>query len=279
MEPAGPRPNVLIVGGFMTIPPNYWPLRRRLLKRGAARVDIARLWPPDWAIAGVLGFGPILRRTGKAIARTYIEAGRQPIIVVAHSGGGIAARLAMSHEPFHGRIAAVSEAVGCLVTLGTPHGLADLANRYRHAGHEATSFLDRVTPGAWFAPRTSYLTVGSSYRQAALPGLAGRVAGEVFSMVVGSDTGDPAGDGIVPSAAVHLPGAEQLTYEDARHGHLGSNWYGAQRMVDRWWPLALRLWEEALAARERGVGPIGPRDEDAARQLDPGLLTGSGPRP
>jgi hypothetical protein len=243
------RPNVLIVGGFMTIPPNYWPLRRRLLKRGAGRVDIAQLWPPDWTIAGVLGFGPLMRRTGKAIAATYRAGGRRPIIVIGHSGGGIAARLAMSSEPFHGRHAAVAEAVGCLVTLGTPHGLAQLPNRYRHAGHEAAAFLDRTTPGAYFAPRTSYLTVGSSYREAAYPGLAGRLAGEVFSMVVGSDTADPAGDGIVPSAASHLPGAEQLTYDDVRHGHLGSDWYGAEKMVDRWWTPAVQLWRAALEAR------------------------------
>jgi hypothetical protein len=243
------RPNVLIVGGFMTVPPNYWPMRRRLLRRGAARVDIAPLWPPDWAIAGLLGFGPLLRRTGRAIAGSYRAGGRRPIIVVAHSGGGIATRLAMSSEPFHGRVAGVAEAVGCLVTLGTPHGLAQLDNRYWHAGHEAAAFLDRLTPGAYFAPRTSYLTVGSSYREAALPGVAGRVVGEVFTTIVGSDTAVAAGDGLVPSAAVHLPGAEQITFEDARHGHIGSNWYGADQMIDRWWPRAVALWQDALEAR------------------------------
>lgn len=247
------RPSVLIVGGFMTVPPNYWPLRRRLLERGAQRVDIAPLWPPDWAIAGMLGFGPLMRRTGKAIARTYIEAGRRPIIVIGHSGGGIAARLAMSPEKFNGRLAGVAEAVGCLVTLGTPHDLAQLDNRYRHAGHDAAAFLDRVTPGAHFAPRTSYLTVGSSHPGAKFPGLAGRLAGEVFSMIVGADSAVPSGDGIVPTSAVHLPGAEQLTYDDARHGHIGRSWYGAAEIVDRWWPVAQRLWREALDVRREGL--------------------------
>jgi hypothetical protein len=262
-----PRPSVLIVGGFMTVPPNYWPLRQRLLRRGAGRVDIAPLWPPDWAIAGVLGFGPLLRRTGRAIERTYRLSGRKPIIVVAHSGGGIAARLAMSPQPFNGRLAAVAEAVGCVVTLGTPHGLAHLPNRYRHAGHEAAEFLDRVTPGAYFAPRTAYLTVGSSYREASLPGPIGRSAAEFFSMIVGSDTNAESGDGIVPSASVHLPGARQLTFADARHGHIGRNWYGADTIVDRWWPAAEGLWREALAARADG--------RQAAHQPEP-VLTLSG---
>jgi hypothetical protein len=253
------RPSVLIVGGFATAPPNYWPMRRRLLRRDVERVDIAPLWPPDWAVAGILGFGPVLRRTGRAITRTYHAGGRRPIIVIAHSGGGIAARLAMSHEPFHGRLAGVADAVGCLVTLGTPHGLARLANRYHHAGHEAVAFLDSSTPGAYFAPRTAYLTVGSSFPSAALTGAVGRLSNEVFSMVVGPET-NATGDGIVPVAAAHLAGATQHTYDDVRHGMIGSPWYGDDRVIDRWWPVALRLWREALEARSdvRSLTDIGP---------------------
>lgn len=246
------RPSVLIVGGAMTAPPNYWPMRRRLLRRGAARVDIAPLWPPDWILAGLLGFGLLMRRTGRAIARTYIAADRQPIIVIGHSGGGIAARLAMAGVPFHGRKAAVAEAVGCLVTLGTPHMLAEVPNRYYHAGHDAVAFLERETPGAHFAPRTSYLTVGSSYRDAPFRGAVGWLADEIFAMVVGRDE-QRSGDGIVPATAVHLNGAEQLTYKDVRHGHIGTPWYGDEQVIERWWPDALRLWRHALEAREGGL--------------------------
>lgn len=247
------NPAVLIVGGFMTSPPNYWPLRRRLLRRGAAHVDIAPLWPPDWAIAGTLGFGPILRRTGRAIQRTWRAGGRRPIIVIGHSGGGIAARLAMSPVPFSGRLAAVGEMVGGLVTLGTPHRLFELENRYQHAGHIAAAFLERETPGAYFAPRTSYLTVGSRLRDAGGAGPVGRAFEEVFSVIVGHDTAF-AGDGIVPAAAVHLEGAEQLTFDDASHGFLGNRWYGAESIVDRWWPRAVALWREALTARREQTG-------------------------
>jgi hypothetical protein len=53
----------------------------------------------------------------------------------------------------------------------------------------------------------------------------------------------------VPYAAVHLDGATQLTYEDVRHGMVGAPWYGDDVMLDRWWPVALDLWNAALAAR------------------------------
>jgi hypothetical protein len=242
------QPHVLIVGGFMTVPFNYVPLQRRLLARGAASVTIEQLWPMDWAVASLWGMAHVMRRTKASILRAYDAANGQPIIVVSHSGGGIATRLAMSRTPFEGQRGGVAAAVGCLVTLGTPHGLGRLANRYRHAGHIAVEFLDRESPGAFFAPRTAYLSVGSDYKQAAFTGPFGRLAEEVFAMVVGDDA-VRAGDGIVPFAAVHLDGAQQLSFNDARHGHIGSNWYGAARIVDRWWPAAVGLWEGALATR------------------------------
>jgi hypothetical protein len=249
-------PRVLLVGGFLTLPLNYWPLRRRLLARGAAGVDIAPIWPLDWALATVLGMAPVVRRTRLAIMRAYQAADREPIIVIGHSGGGIAARLAMSSVPFYGQRGGVAEAVGCLVTLGSPHGLARLPNRYHHAGHEAVEFLDRESPGSFFAPRTAYLSVGSSYEQAAFGGVVGRLAEEIFSVIVGNDA-VRAGDGIVPFSAVHLEGATQLSFSDARHGHIGANWYGADGVVDRWWPQAEKLWQGALEARLADAAPAG----------------------
>lgn len=250
-------PPVLIVGGLLTVPANYWPLRRRLMSRGAGRVDIAAVWPVDWALGSVLGMGVVMRRTRRAIVRAYLAAERQPLIVVGHSGGGIAARMAMSRAPFHGQRGGVAHAVGCLVTLGAPHGLATLANRYRHAGHEAAEFLDRESPGAFFAPRTSYLTVGADYPLAPFPGPLGAAANRVFSVIVG-DGATSGGDGIVPLSVVHLDGAEQLTLSDARHGHIGANWYGSDAIVDRWWPRAVELWHAALAERRAPVDRRGP---------------------
>jgi hypothetical protein len=261
------RPTVLIVGGFMTVPANYWPLRRRLLRRGAGDVRIAPIWPIDWALAAVLGLGPIMRRTRKAILRAYHSAGDQPTIVVAHSGGGIAARLAMSATPFHGRPGGAAEAVGCLVTLGTPHQLAGLASRYRHAGHEACAFLDRESPGASFAPRTAYLSVGSRYPMAGLPGIFGQAVRGAFSVIIGGEA-QADGDGIVPLSAVHLAGAEQMTYDDARHGHIGANWYGSDAIVDRWWPAAVRLWRAALEERAAG-GTEAARSDAPPRFIAP----------
>jgi hypothetical protein len=173
--------------------------------------------------------------------------------VVGHSAGGILSRLAMSPEPFAGRRAAVADAIGCLVTLGTPHDLHRAVVPYAHRGIEAARFLAEHTPGAFFAPATAYLTVGSDLvHPVSAPGRHrwDRARGGLFRGIVGSAL-PGGGDGIVSVAAAHLPEARQLTYSDIRHGHIGGPWYGDDLAVDRWWPLAVELWRGALSVRAR----------------------------
>jgi hypothetical protein len=227
-------------------------MRRRVLARGAASVSIAPVHVPDWLAAGVVGFGPLLVRVGRAIAKTHRAGGGRPILVVGHSAGGILARLAMSPVPFRGRRAAVADAVGALVTLGTPHGLARAPLPYAHQGLTAVRFLDAVTPGAFFAPRTAYLTVGSDLvrpEEAPARWLWDRLRGRAFTHLVGPH-GALGGDGIVQLEASQLAGAEHTTFHDVRHGHIGGPWYGDDEIIERWWPRAVEAWRGALAARE-----------------------------
>lgn len=278
---AGGAPHVLIVGGFLTEPFNYWPMRRRLLERGTAGVSIAPLHLPDWLAAGLVGFGPMLAKLGGAIRRAEAESGGRPLLVVAHSGGGIVTRLTMSEVAFRGRRGAVAPSIGALVTLGTPHGLARCGVRAAHSGIVAARFLDRHCPGCFFAPTTAYLTVGSDFVRPdrLVQGTAAhgrrtshghrrtpnsrwrrirpltwwdRLLTSAFDGIVGPLPPE-GGDGIVPAAAAHLPGAEQLTFHDVRHGHIGGPWYGDDEIIDRWWPRAVDLWHGALAARESAL--------------------------
>jgi len=276
VTPGSPRdaPHVLIVGGFLTEPFNYWPMQRRLSARGAASVSIAPLHVPDWLAAGLTGFGPMLSRLAGAIRRTEAAGGGEPLLVVAHSGGGIATRLAMSEVPFRGHRGAVAGSIGALVTLGTPHGLADSRVRSAHSGVVAARFLDRHCPGTCFAPTTAYLTVGSDFvRPDALVEGRGARGGRVspltwwdrllrqgFEGIVGALPPE-GGDGIVSAAAAHLPGAERLTFHDVRHGHIGGPWYGDDQIIDRWWPRAVDLWRVALAARDAAATPGLDRSE------------------
>lgn len=258
-EPAAPAaaPTVLLIGGFLTAPFNYWRVRRRLLERGAGRVVIAPLWPMDWAAASLFGFGPMLAKTRRALLAAWRHGGEQPIMVVAHSGGGLVARLTTVPIPLHGRRGGTAGAIAAIVTLGTPHRLRSGPPWPRHAGHRLVDFLDAQVPGATFAPRTSYLVLGSRAvpplgcraRDPWTRRLAARVIAEVSAALVGPWARDHAGDGIVPAAATQLGSAPAIVFDDVLHGYIGSPWYGDGSIIDRWWPEALRLWEAALAAR------------------------------
>jgi hypothetical protein len=242
---------VLIVGGFLTEPFQYGPLRERLLRQGAASVAIANVHAVDWLAAGLAGLGPLLVRTGLAIRRAHRAAGGRPLLVVGHSGGGILVRLALSPKPFDGRRADVRDAVAALVTLGTPHGLARASVAWRHPGVTAAAFLDGVPQTAPGDPRVGFVTVGSSavpsIDPTAAPLLA-RLANLPFRTVVGP-IGEEGGDGIVDAGLQHLPGAIQLRLDDATHGTLGDRWYGDAAIVERWWPIARAAWVAALDAR------------------------------
>ncbi len=200
--PGEPRPSVLIVGGFATCrrsttgrcAAGCWP-------RGVARVDIAPLWTPDWALATVLGFGSVLRRTGgRSCARTS-PADARPIIVVGHSAGGIAARLAMADVPFNGRMARRGRRgrlPGHAGHAAWPGATAQPlpARRSRRRARSLT----RVTPGAYFAPRTAYLSVGSAHQAPdSLPAACRAMARRGLRRSSSARRRQALGDGIVPA--------------------------------------------------------------------------------
>ena len=244
-------PHVVIIGGFLTEPLFFEPMRQRLLRRGAARVSIAPVHLPDWLAMGFAGMGPVMLRGALAIRRARRQA-PAPLIVVGHSAGGIVARLAMAPVPFESRQAGgVADDIGCLVTLGTPYRFDPRIPGWRHAGARAADFLERVTPGAWFAPATAYVSVGSR-RVSPSPirrTLAPTALGHVVTRVAVGQTPGVRGDGLVDEARSRLPGARHIAFDDVLHGTFGGPWYGDDHVIGRWWPVALEAWQEALASR------------------------------
>ena len=246
-----PRPHVVIIGGFLTEPLFFGPMRERLLQRGAARVTVAGLHWPDWLAMGMVGMGPVMLRGARAI-RQARRAAPDPLIVVGHSAGGLIARLAMAPEPIDGRLAGVAGDVGCLVTLGTPYRFDPRIACWRHAGVRAAEFLERVTPGAWFAPQTAYVSVGSRRVPPSpiRPSLSPGAVGHVVTRVAVGQTPGGRGDGLVDEERSRLPGARHVAFDDVLHGTFGGPWYGDAHVIERWWPVALEAWRGALDARQ-----------------------------
>ncbi len=259
LEGRPPAPIALVLGGFLTSPPEYRPFAGRLRARGVADVVVAHVWTPDWLLAAARGVGPILTRSGRALLEAADRASTvglgAPLLVIGHSAGGISARLLTSPVPFDGRRLNASGRIGAIVTLGTPHLVTDTELPGRRLSARATAFANREVPGACFAPRTGYLAVASR-RVIGRPDGSPRErrAWRVYRGLVGDPApGAPAlieGDGLIPVSSALLPGAPSLVLDDADHGQWpGHAWYGSDRMLDRWWPQAIEGWQAALRVR------------------------------
>ncbi len=254
-----PAPTVLVLGGFITSPPIYRPFVRRLRERGAVDVVVSDVWTTDWLLLAKRGFGPILTRSARALleasARSRAASLGAPVLVVGHSTGGLIARLLTSPVPYAGRTLNGSTRVGAIVTLGTPHHMPVRAGAWNETGARASAFLDETIPGPWFAPGVGYLSVSSrlavgrrdgSARERGLWRRYASLAPEPVASVI-------EGDRLIPVSSALLHGAPSLVLEDAAHGQLpGRDWYGSDRFLDRWWPLAIGAWKTALIARAGG---------------------------
>jgi hypothetical protein len=254
-------PTVLLLGGLFTSPPMYHRVRRRLLERGAAAVVVARVWLPDWLIATRRGLGPIVTRSGRALLEAIAVSAASPdsrgapLLVVGHSAGGLTARLLTSPEPFQGRKLGGARRIGAVVTLGTPHRVADRRSIGRLLAVHATSFADRVVPGPRFAPETGYLAVTSRFIVGRPGGnVRERAASMLYRGILPLARELPIdGDGLVPVPAARLASVETLVLDGIVHGQFGgSPWYGSPEAIDVWWPRAVEVWRTALRARIEG---------------------------
>jgi hypothetical protein len=263
------EPTVLVLGGFLTSPPLYTPMRRRLLERGAAHVVVAPVWLPDWLIAIQRGIGPLLTRSGRALLEACEVADASPrsrgapLLVVGHSAGGMIARLLTSPEPFECRRLGAAPHVGAIVMLGTPNLVSPTGLAGRRLADSATDFATRVVPGPAFAPTTGYLAVASRShvgRAAGDPGerLTFGLYRSVHADAAGGPGGSPGGwsgdgilgDGLIPVESALLPGAEGIVLDGIAHGPARRGpWYGSDEALDGWWPRAVAIWRTALRAR------------------------------
>ncbi|HWP62810.1 MAG TPA: hypothetical protein VNO86_05010 [Candidatus Binatia bacterium] len=261
-DPTTVAPTVLVIGGFLTSPPLYRGLRARLLEAGAAAVEIAPIWTPDWLLVVGRGLGPIVTRASRALlGAARVAAGSPlsrgaPLLVVGHSAGGVVARLLTSPEPFEGRPCRGAGRIGAIVTLGTPHVVSADSPFGGIGAAKVAAFLDRVAPGAAFAPRVGYVAVASrAFPGRRTGGLRERLAWAAYQAILPQPGAEVIeGDGVVPLAATRLDGAIEVVLDEARHSPFGSRpWYGSAGPLDAWWPVALDAWRRALLVRAESL--------------------------
>ncbi|MCA3747782.1 MAG: hypothetical protein IN808_01395 [Rubrobacter sp.] len=222
---------IVIVGGLMSWPWQYWRLARLLREISGSEVRIASITPLDWIWGRLFGYGQLIFQIARAVDRALLESGAERAVLVGHSAGGVACRVYIGgKEPYGGRRYSGHRRVSHLITLGSPHLVANRKSL------SPLAQVNEMFPGALHRPAgLRYVSVAG----AAAHGAVSRRARRRYERLV--DDGRVAGDGVVPVQSALLPGSEEIVLEDAYHSGGFARWYGSDRkMVERWWPRELR---------------------------------------
>ena len=237
-EARGP---IVIVGGHMTWPVSYRRLARILADLSGSEVHIASITPLDWILGRIRGYGQLVFEVATTVDKALLESDSDKAVLVAHSAGGVLARVYLGGDPpYGGRRYAGHRRVSHLITLGTPH------NVLNEGRLTPIAEADKLFPGALHKPKgLRYFCVAG----AAVDGAVSSKARKRYERFVGD--GRVKGDGEVPVETALLSGAEPLVLDHVYHGRLHSfrrnRWYGSDReTVERWWPEELRVRERLV---------------------------------
>src|ERR687884_261093 len=195
---------IVIVGGATWWPGSYRNFANLLREISGSEVYIAPLTPLDWTLGYLRGFGQLVFEVASAVDRALLESEAKKAVLVGHSVGGLACRVYIGGDPpYGGRRYSGHRRVEALITLGTPHTVAD---RQRLA---PITRVNELFPGALHADSgLRYLSVAG----AAVDGASSRKARKRYERFV--EDGRVKGDGEVPVESALLPGAQSLVLDD-----------------------------------------------------------------
>ncbi|MCA1849010.1 MAG: hypothetical protein LC704_08510 [Actinobacteria bacterium] len=222
---------IILVGGLAAWPWRYREFALVLREISGSEVHVAPITPLDWLLGRIRGYGQLIFEVASAVDRALLESDADGAVLVGHSAGGIACRVYVGGDPpYGGRRYSGHRRVSHLITLGSPHVVADKKSLAPIAQ------VNELFPGALHEP------AGMKYLSVAGGAADGKTSSRVrkrYERLV--DDGRVAGDGVVPVESALLPGSETLVFDDLYHSQFYGRWYGSDReTVERWWPEELR---------------------------------------
>eukprot|EP00877_Chromochloris_zofingiensis_P006945 jgi/Chrzof1/2503/Cz11g18020.t1 len=261
---AGQRSAVLVLPGFLTPSQDYIQLANTLQDLGHPVADILPVKKQDWYPTLYGGsFTWYLDRV--AVAVKQLHASHGPVSLVGVSAGGWIPRIALGPHTYDGKVWHLSDLVGVLLTLGTPHKSleaypfgrkqeqrqgesADLPKEVRTS---SLQFANYHYPDASSCPSTRVVCVVGSvvhgqqmswqqwlalYRQNKISW--SEIGDKYFaSMSYQANSGAVAvdGDGVCPVDTALLPGAEHVIMPGVWHTPKQHRlWYGSPDVVRQW---------------------------------------------
>ncbi|MFV9504953.1 MAG: esterase/lipase family protein [Oscillochloridaceae bacterium umkhey_bin13] len=229
-----PEP-ILIVGGFGSNYPQYEPLRTMLAEVSGRPVLITPITLLEWAgVVASDSYGPLLRILDLAVRNALARYASRRLTLVAHSAGGVLARIYMGDQPYGPRRLVYHgfQRVSSLITLGTPHTTTRTG---RQGGLNQIAFAQARYPGAYWRFIHYVSIIGKGIYGVADGPPPERGAWQSYTLLTGQ--GAQWGDGVVPLDCGLLAGSRQLVIPGLRHDPRPDRpWYGTSTaLVQAWW--------------------------------------------
>lgn len=184
-----------------------------------------------------------LKKASRAVKESVKRNHGRPVVLCGHSAGGWLARSLIQNGTFYGSSSnRSSDYVKTLLTLGTPNIGHDIQKYDTTRG--CLRYIEQHFP---LQSDISYITIGSSVKKVSLHEYYSAkdvVIMNSYLTVLGTTNKLILhGDGIVPLEGSHIPGANQVTFQDVYHfKKKGKVWYFDEEVVVRW----LRYLEESF---------------------------------
>jgi pimeloyl-ACP methyl ester carboxylesterase len=222
---------IVLVGGLASWPWRYREFAQILREISGSEVHVAPITPFDWLLGRLRGYGQLVFEVANAVDRALLESDSDKAVLVGHSVGGIACRVYVGGDPpYGGRRYSGHRRVSHLITLGSPHVVADKRSL------DPLAQVNELFPGALHEP------AGLKYLSVAGGAADGRMSPRTrkrYERLI--EDGRVVGDGVVPAESALLPGSQALVFDDLYHSEFFGRWYGSDReAVERWWPEELR---------------------------------------
>jgi pimeloyl-ACP methyl ester carboxylesterase len=222
---------IVLVGGLASWPWRYREFAQILREISGSEVHVAPITPFDWLLGRLRGYGQLVFEVANAVDRALLESDSDKAVLVGHSVGGIACRVYVGGDPpYGGRRYSGHRRVSHLITLGSPHVVADKRSL------DPLAQVNELFPGALHEP------AGLKYLSVAGGAADGRMSPRTrkrYERLI--EDGRVVGDGVVPAESALLPGSQALFFDDLYHSEFFGRWYGSDReAVERWWPEELR---------------------------------------
>jgi pimeloyl-ACP methyl ester carboxylesterase len=222
---------IVLIGGLASWTRRYREFAWILREISGSEVHVAPITPLDWLLGRIRGYGQLVFEVASTVDKALLESASDKVVLVGHSVGGLACRVYVGGDPpYGGRRYSGHRRVSHLITLGTPHVVAEKKSLAPIAQ------VNELFPGTLHEPAgLKYLSVAGG---AADGKTSSRVRKRYERLV---EDGRVTGDGVVPVESALLPGSRTLVFDDLYHSQYFGRWYGSDReTVERWWPEELR---------------------------------------